>query len=205
MTIFRIRNYIRQRGNSILEMILFLPIAGLFAIIAFDIIMSMNDKATLTDALRSGLGDYKAFPEDIFISNSFNENFLNWSAEKIFSNIQNSKQRLVLDNAIQLNIYALNVEIDKESGKQGNAEIITSREFGALQTTALDASTKINSFKANSISPFAEKNKASGKYKENSTVIFAELTMASNSVSAQLRVLLTQERPIQKYEHFIML
>ena len=185
----------RESGNSILEMVMFIPIAILFGILALDAAFSVTDKAVIADAVRSGLGDYKVArqTENIAIfkdgtdlvsytndTPEVNEEFLHFLAGKIFKNIADTRkepeQKLL--ETIQVDVHAVLARIDSSTGAYRGFDIQKSVSYGGnnIQQNAAtnflhgkDLIQKtLSSYNVDGISPFAAKNMAT-----NSPIIAA--------------------------------
>lgn len=139
-------------GNSIFEMVVFLPVALLFGILASDAAFSVTDRAVITDAIRGGLGDYKIAgltanisifkdgTDTVSYANTvkkitdpeINEEFLNFLAARIFKNIadtrKESEQELL--ETIQVNVHAVLVRINSTTGFYNGFDVIKSVSYG---------------------------------------------------------------------------
>jgi hypothetical protein len=199
-------------GNAILEMIIFLPIAFLFGILALDAALAVTDKSTITDAIRSGLNDYKTSPVSIFQNGATNINpeFLNWTAQKIFTNITNARNDKDVLNTVKIKVSAVTIQIDSATGKQTGIQVEQEVAYGNLsdnKNTIYEALADYNKY--SSISPFAVRKRGTSNntnpYQDSSILIFAEATALTRGINNELRSFWTSSHNIQKYEHFIML
>ena len=189
---------IKQSGNSVLEMIVFIPLALLFGILAMDAAFSVTDKAATADALRSGLGDYKtarqsaniAIFEDGTDSVSYtrgvpevSEDFLKFIAGNIFKNIADTRKEPAqkLLETIQVNVHAVLAHIDAATGACRGFDVQKSVSYGG-NNAELNAVTNfsrgsdmiqstLGSYNNNlGVSPFAARTPAIG----NTSPILAE-------------------------------
>ena len=172
-------------GNSILEMVVFIPIALLFGILAMDAAFSVTDKAATVDAVRSGLGDYKTAKQTAnitifedgsdsvsYTSNApvVNEEFLNFLAGNIFKNIADTRKEpeQALLETIQVNVHAVLARIDDTTGAYRGFDVQKTISYGgnnALLNSITNFShgsdmiqKTLNSYNHVGVSPFATKN-----------------------------------------------
>ncbi|MDR2338431.1 MAG: hypothetical protein LBE20_07335 [Deltaproteobacteria bacterium] len=204
-----------NKGNSILEMILFLPLAFLFGILALDAVFAMTDKSAITDAIRSGLGDYKTSPVPIFQSNGndeINQDFLNWTVQKILKNLGNTTNESEQDilDAAQVKVSAVRIKINNQTGQQIAIEITREASQGNLPTTLNNSSlisTTLANYNLNQISPFAIKQRgvinSSKIYKDFAILIFASASVRTRSINSTLRNIFFANYDVQAYQHFI--
>ncbi len=175
-----------EKGNAILEMLLFVPLALFFLFIAIDAGLSLTQRAGIQDAFRSGVNALPLFAKEHGVSVETTTKV----AEEIFNNLNNQFSLYPNSNNYYVNTTLYEAEIDTSTGAFIGYNVVSNIELGGIsESNTLKSFADKNDFiserlvSTSSLSKYAEpaafinysNSNAQQVYRENSYVLYAEV------------------------------
>ena len=177
----------KERGNAILELVLFVPLALFFLFVAIDAGLSLIQRAGVQDAFRSGINSLPVYARQHGLTAAMVDSV----AEEISSNLANQFS-LYPDssNNFYVNVSMYEVEIDTNTGALNSFSIVANKEIGGLsQSNTIKSFADKNDFisqrlvTTSTLSKYAEpaafvnfsNSNSRQVYQENSHVLYAEV------------------------------